>query len=63
MYLCGDRRSSDLWQDASGAGSALCHVCGMGAVFGHNNPFYMKFKGGKGIAATAGLLASTLPLP
>lgn len=36
---------------------------GMGAVLGHNYPFYMRFKGGKGIAATAGLIASTLPVP
>ena len=30
-----------------------------GAILGHNFPFYMGFKGGKGIAASAGLLAST----
>ena len=29
-----------------------------GTILGHNFPFYMKFKGGKGIAATAGLLIS-----
>ena len=34
-----------------------------GCVLGHNFPFYMKFKGGKGIAATAGLIISTLSLP
>ena len=31
---------------------------GFGAVLGHNFPFYMNFKGGKGIAATAGLILS-----
>jgi glycerol-3-phosphate acyltransferase PlsY len=32
---------------------------GVGAVLGHNYPFYMKFKGGKGIAATGGLMLAT----
>ena len=29
-----------------------------GVILGHNYPFYMGFKGGKGIAATAGLIIS-----
>ena len=32
-----------------------------GAIFGHNFPFYLHFKGGKGIAATAGLILSFHP--
>lgn len=32
-----------------------------GAIIGHNFPFYLQFKGGKGIAATAGLILSFHP--
>ena len=34
---------------------------GLGAVLGHNFPFYLKFKGGKGIASTAGLILALHP--
>lgn len=39
----------------------LCLYTGAGAVLGHNYPFYMGFRGGKGIAATAGLILSFHP--
>ena len=32
-----------------------------GAILGHNFPFYLNFKGGKGIAATAGLILAFHP--
>lgn len=34
----------------------LTMYTGLGAVLGHNYPFYMKFKGGKGIACTTGVI-------
>lgn len=34
---------------------------GLGAVMGHNFPFYFKFKGGKGIACTAGVAFALFP--
>ena len=39
----------------------LCLYTASGAILGHNFPFYMGFKGGKGIAATAGLILSFHP--
>ncbi len=34
----------------------LSLIAGFGAVLGHNFPFHLKFKGGKGIAVTAGVM-------
>lgn len=34
---------------------------GLGAVLGHNFPFYLKFQGGKGIACTAGVVFAVCP--
>ena len=39
----------------------LCLYAGAGAILGHNFPFYMGFKGGKGIAATAGMILAFHP--
>lgn len=42
------------------AGTAYLYMLylGFGVILGHNFPFYMHFKGGKGIACMAGLIAS-----
>lgn len=40
----------------------LAIYTGLGVVIGHNYPFWLKFKGGKGMAATAGAMATIDPL-
>lgn len=36
-------------------------ICGLGAVLGHNFPFWLKFKGGKGVATTLGVFLAATP--
>ena len=41
----------------SGSGNVLWGIyAGAGVILGHDFPFYLKFKGGKGIASTLGLI-------
>ncbi len=41
----------------------LCIYTGAGVILGHNYPFYLGFRGGKGIAATGGMIFSlNIPL-
>lgn len=50
-----------LYQDYSNV-ELFALYAGLGAVLGHNFPFYLKFKGGKGIASTAGLILAVNPI-
>ena len=38
-------------------------LCGIAAIVGHNWPIYFRFKGGKGIATTIGVMATLAFLP
>ena len=40
----------------------LCLYTGAGAIIGHNFPFYLKFKGGKGVACTGGMVLAVFPI-
>lgn len=37
-------------------------LAGVAAIIGHNYPVFLKFKGGKGVAATLGLMLAATPL-
>ncbi len=54
IYLCSSSGIPESWPSIAAA---------IGAVIGHNFTFWLKFKGGKGIATSAGVLLALLPLP
>jgi glycerol-3-phosphate acyltransferase PlsY len=44
-----------------GEGDALRIIAGLAAILGHNFTCWLKFRGGKGIATSAGVLAALVP--
>lgn len=51
-----------IWADTGFAGKeVLAIVAGVSAILGHNYTCFLKFKGGKGIATTAGVLIALVP--
>lgn len=53
--------AADASGDAAGMLPLLELYVGFGAVLGHNYPCYLRFKGGKGIACTSGMILAVLP--
>ncbi len=51
-----------LFRHGEGPAKLYMLYAGLGAVLGHNFPFYLKFKGGKGIATTVGVICACNPL-
>lgn len=52
-----------IFQEKYPEGVAVLELyAGLGAVLGHNFPCYLKFKGGKGIACTSGMILAVCPL-
>ncbi len=49
-------------QDHTAERPILAIICACAAVAGHNWPVYLKFKGGKGVATSAGALLGIAPL-
>lgn len=39
----------------------LALICGLGAIIGHCFPVWLKFKGGKGVATTLGIMLAAIP--
>lgn len=54
VSLCDARGIASGWPSIAAA---------VGTVLGHNFTFWLRFKGGKGIATSAGVLLALLPLP
>lgn len=54
IHFCFGRQNQDM---------ELLYILygGLGVILGHNHPFYLKFQGGKGIAATSGVILSLVP--
>lgn len=50
-----------VWLGMTVGGTVLAGVCGIAAVLGHCWPVFLQFRGGKGVATSAGVLLMLVP--
>ncbi len=50
------------WSDQAAESEYLRIIAGLSVILGHNYTCWLKFKGGKGIATSAGVLAALIPV-
>lgn len=52
-----------IYRDSAGVNvKVLEYYAALGTILGHNFPIFMKFRGGKGIACTGGLMVAVCPI-
>lgn len=63
LALCGDVLKGVIaaWIGMAAGGPVLAAWCGGAVVVGHCYSIFMKFKGGKGVATAAGVIAFLMP--
>ena len=64
-YLIGKLKGVDIRKRvpiSDDTASLLMIIAGLGAILGHSFTFWLKFKGGKGIATSAGVFLTITPL-
>lgn len=54
--------SATPWNDQAAESEYLRIIAGISVILGHNYTCWLKFKGGKGIATSAGVLAALMPV-
>ena len=64
VFLVAKWVANWFFPDASALSREWFHLCaGMAAILGHNYTCWLHFKGGKGIATSAGVLVALVPMP
>ncbi|MEQ8733873.1 MAG: glycerol-3-phosphate 1-O-acyltransferase PlsY [Rhodospirillaceae bacterium] len=66
LFLDGGKGALAVWLGAMVAIPQAAEIGGLiagaGAVLGHNFPIWLKFKGGKGVATTLGMMLGSVPI-
>jgi glycerol-3-phosphate acyltransferase PlsY len=64
VFVVANLVSRWFYPEAGAPAQEWCRLCaGVAAILGHNYTCWLRFKGGKGIATSAGVLVALVPVP